>query len=144
MVLDANILIRAVLGVRVFLLISRYAKQVALVAPDTAFEEAREKLPAILQKRKVAVAEGLATLDSLRASIESLPPTVYSPFEAVARRRNQSRRYPAACPQCEARGRIQLPRLGRAAATRSPREARVDECRHEPSAGQRRPDVGSR
>jgi predicted nucleic acid-binding protein len=86
-VLDANILIRAVLGVRVFFLISQYAKQVALVAPDTAFEEAREKLPAILQKRKVPVAEGLATLESLRASIESLPSTVYSPFEAIARQR---------------------------------------------------------
>jgi predicted nucleic acid-binding protein len=87
LVLDANILIRAVLGLRVFLLISRYAERVALVAPDTAFDEARAKLPAILQHRKVPVAEGLATLESLGASIQSLAPKIYLPFEAIARQR---------------------------------------------------------
>jgi hypothetical protein len=45
LVLDANILIRAVLGSRVLFLIRKYGEQVQFLAPDTAFEEAREWLP---------------------------------------------------------------------------------------------------
>jgi hypothetical protein len=56
LVLDANILIRAVLGARVLFLLRKYAAQVEFFAPDTAFEEARESLPAILARRRVPVA----------------------------------------------------------------------------------------
>jgi hypothetical protein len=41
LVLDANILIRAVLGSRVLFLIRSYAEQMEFLAPDTAFQEAR-------------------------------------------------------------------------------------------------------
>jgi uncharacterized protein (DUF433 family) len=41
-VLDANILIRAVLGSRVLFLLRKYAGRVEFVAPDTAFQEAPE------------------------------------------------------------------------------------------------------
>jgi hypothetical protein len=43
LVLDANILIRAVLGSRVLFLLRKYA-EVEFLAPDTAFQEAREHL----------------------------------------------------------------------------------------------------
>jgi hypothetical protein len=39
LVLDANILIRAVLGLRVLFLLRKYAEQVEFLAPDTAFQE---------------------------------------------------------------------------------------------------------
>ncbi len=45
LVLDANILIRAVLGSRVLALLLKYVEHVDLLAPGTAFQEAREKLP---------------------------------------------------------------------------------------------------
>ena len=41
LVLDANILIRAVLGSRVLALLRKYAEHVDFLAPDTVFEEAR-------------------------------------------------------------------------------------------------------
>ena len=45
LVLDANTLIRAVLGKRVGQLIEQYVGDVDLFAPDTAFVEAEEHLP---------------------------------------------------------------------------------------------------
>ena len=45
LVLDANILIRAVLGSRVLGLLRKYGGQVEFIAPDVAFHEAREHLP---------------------------------------------------------------------------------------------------
>ena len=44
-VLDANILIRAVLGQRVRQLVTDHAADVSFFAPDTAYAEAREHLP---------------------------------------------------------------------------------------------------
>jgi PIN domain len=50
-VLDANILVRAVLGSRVPELLAAHAAQATFLAPDIAFDEAREHLPTILAKR---------------------------------------------------------------------------------------------
>jgi len=51
-VLDANILIRAVLGRRVRQLIDAYAGQgVRFFAPDVAFDDAEKYLPPLLKKR---------------------------------------------------------------------------------------------
>jgi hypothetical protein len=51
-VLDANILIRAVLGRRVRQLIDTYAGQgVRFCAPDVAFDDAEKYLPPLLKKR---------------------------------------------------------------------------------------------
>lgn len=50
-VLDANILIRAVLGRRVRQLVETYAAQgVRFFAPDVAFEDAQKYLPLLLKK----------------------------------------------------------------------------------------------
>ncbi len=50
-VLDANILIRAVLGRRVRQLIETYAPQgVRFLAPDVAFDDAQKYLPPLLKK----------------------------------------------------------------------------------------------
>jgi len=51
LVLDANILIRAVLGKRVRSLIEKYEDSVEFYTPDLCFEQAREYLPAILEGR---------------------------------------------------------------------------------------------
>jgi len=63
LVLDANILIRAVLGSRVLGLTGKYAGQVEFLAPDTAFEECREHLSEILKIRGLPVASAMAVLD---------------------------------------------------------------------------------
>lgn len=43
-VLDANILIRAVLGARVFAILDQYIGLIDFAAPDTAWREAAEHL----------------------------------------------------------------------------------------------------
>ncbi len=45
LVLDTNILLRAVLGTRVRSLIERYGSQVALLTPNSCVLETREYLP---------------------------------------------------------------------------------------------------
>ena len=52
-ILDANILIRAVLGKRVREILESHSARVRFFAPDTAFPEAREHLPGILLERDI-------------------------------------------------------------------------------------------
>ena len=53
-VLDTNILIRAVLGNRVPRLLLAYGSGVQFLTPEFAFREAEQKLPLILEKRALA------------------------------------------------------------------------------------------
>jgi predicted nucleic acid-binding protein len=87
LVLDANILIRAVLGSRVLALFRKYAGQVEFLTPDTAFEEAREKLPEILERRKVPVAPAMTILDQLAGVVQAVEAETYQSFEDLARQR---------------------------------------------------------
>jgi predicted nucleic acid-binding protein len=87
LVLDANILIRAVLGSRVLALLCKYAGQVEFFTPDTAFEEAREKLPEVLERRKVPVAPAMAMLDQLFDLVQAVEAETYRSFEHLARQR---------------------------------------------------------
>ena len=63
-VLDANILIRAVLGRKVRDLIFAHADRVQFFAPDVAYADARKYLPELLIKRGVAPELALAVLDA--------------------------------------------------------------------------------
>jgi predicted nucleic acid-binding protein len=87
LVLDANILIRAVLGSRVLFLFRKYAEHVDFLAPDIAFQEAREHLPGILERRKVPVVPAMAILDGLAGLVQTVESETYTGFEALARRR---------------------------------------------------------
>jgi predicted nucleic acid-binding protein len=89
-VLDANILVRAVLGSRVPDLLAAHAARATFLAPDVAFDDAREHLPAVLAKRgKSADAIQLAMekLDALARVIVPIPAESYLPFKdrALAR-----------------------------------------------------------
>ncbi|MCX6613122.1 MAG: PIN domain-containing protein [Acidobacteria bacterium] len=87
LVLDANILIRGVLGSRVLGLLRDYAEHVDFVAPDTAFEEARESLPQILERRKMPVPPAMAMLTQLGKLVQSVEAETYQSFELLARQR---------------------------------------------------------
>ncbi|MCC6366902.1 MAG: nucleotide-binding protein, partial [Bryobacterales bacterium] len=87
LVLDANILIRAVLGSRVLGLLRKYAGQVELMAPDVAFEEAREHLPDILAARKIPAAPAMAALELVAGLVQAVERETYSSYEAIARER---------------------------------------------------------
>jgi predicted nucleic acid-binding protein len=52
LVLDANILMRAVLGRHARGLLAKYAQRIDFVAPDVAFDEARRRVPEVLIAEK--------------------------------------------------------------------------------------------
>jgi len=91
LVLDANILIRAVLGKRVRTLLCLYGASVRFYAPEFAFAEAREHLPAILAKRNIPSSEGLVVLDTLAAIVQEVNLETYFAFEQAARERLRGR-----------------------------------------------------
>jgi len=91
-VLDANILIRAVLGRRVRQLIDTYAGQgVRFFAPDVAFDDAEKYLPPLLKKRGKPHSDFSASLEYLRDIIETVTPELYAVFEIEARQRLRGR-----------------------------------------------------
>ena len=77
-VLDANILIRAVLGKRVRELILEHAATIQFFAPDVAYADARKYLPALLAKRGVKSATAMAVLDALESMVRSLGANQYA------------------------------------------------------------------
>ncbi len=91
LVLDANILIRAVLGSRVLFLLRQYVQYIEFRAPDTAFQEARERLPEILERRRLPVAPPLSMLDLVGGLVQTVEVQTYEPIESVARQRIASR-----------------------------------------------------
>lgn len=86
-VLDANILIRAVLGKRVRELIVANAGSVQYFAPDVAYADARKYLPALLEKRGVNSAAALTVLDILESLVQPLERDVYSGWQTQALQR---------------------------------------------------------
>ena len=91
-VLDANILIRAVLGRRVRQLIETYAPRgVRFFAPDVCFEDAERYLPPLLTKRGKPHADVSASLKYLQHIIESVQSNLYGAFEEEARERLRGR-----------------------------------------------------
>jgi predicted nucleic acid-binding protein len=91
-VLDANILVRAVLGRQVLRILETYGGcGIRFFAPDVAFADAGKYLPPLLIKRGKPLADLPATIESLREMIESIGQDFYLPFEADARQRLSGR-----------------------------------------------------
>ena len=72
LVLDANILMRAVLGRQARAFLAKYGERIEFVAPDVAFDEARKRLPEVIERRK-------------------LPPALFPGIFRFARRRSPDR-----------------------------------------------------
>ena len=86
-VLDANILIRAVLGKRVLELILKNAATVKFFAPDVAYADARKYLPVLLAKRGVQGDAALKVLDSLETIVQSIDVELYEGMQRQALQR---------------------------------------------------------
>lgn len=86
-VLDANILIRAVLGQRARQLIVAHATTVRFFAPDVAYADARKYLPSLLTKRGVPVNAALAVLDQLEGIVRPIGVEFYVGMKAAALQR---------------------------------------------------------
>ena len=86
-VLDANILIRAVLGKRVRELILGYSQTVKFFAPDIAYADARKYLPALLKKRGVDASAAMLVLDHLEGIVQSIDAELYEGMQQQALQR---------------------------------------------------------
>jgi len=91
LVLDANILIRAVLGRRVRGILKKYYETAKFDSPETCFEEAAEHLPVIVGDAGAGEAPILEVLDGIRDFVESVDQSLYGRFEILGRRRVSSR-----------------------------------------------------
>lgn len=91
LVLDANILLRAVFGVRVRSLLEEYEDSVSFYAPDICFSDARRYIPSLSAKRGIDAAPGLAVLDQLSRLVDNVDRSLYEEHELSARERMISR-----------------------------------------------------
>lgn len=86
LVVDANILIWAVLGKRVRQIVERYSETVFFV-PESAYAEAAEYLPELVVKHGGDPQNALVFLRALMAPMRLIGRDVYGEFEAMARER---------------------------------------------------------
>ena len=91
LVVDANILVRAVLGKRVRAVIEAHAEDVSFFVPEAAYSEAEEHLPTLVVKREGDPEKALSLLRSLRSLMVPIGNDVHGEFEAEARRRLAAR-----------------------------------------------------
>lgn len=84
---DANILVRAVLGRRARELIEMFAGEVSFFGPESAYAEVEEHLAALVIKRGGDPEKALALLRSLGRLVDLIGSEVYGEFEAEARER---------------------------------------------------------
>jgi predicted nucleic acid-binding protein len=87
LVLDANILIRAVLGQRVRRIIEAHADDISFFLPQTAYAEAEEHLAELVVKRGGDPTKALKALKAMAALATIVNEDLYGDFEAEARKR---------------------------------------------------------
>jgi len=86
-VLDANILIRAVLGRRVRELIFENAATIKFFAPDVAYADARKYLPALLKNRGVDAGPAMLVMDQLEGFVQPIDAELYQGMQHQALKR---------------------------------------------------------
>lgn len=87
LVLDANIVIRAVLGQRVRGILEAYYDRVRFFAPQTAFADARQYLPELLRRRGIDIQAAMEVLDRIGTIVQPIELEEYGEFEQLARQR---------------------------------------------------------
>ena len=86
-VLDANILIRGILGVNVSRLINQYCKQIDFFTAECCYTDVRKHLPSILEKRGIAPDFAMEALDHLTRIVWPIEEDFYAACENEAKRR---------------------------------------------------------
>lgn len=90
-VVDANIVIRAVLGKKVFELIKKHAHHVKFYTPDVCFQDAQIYLPGLFEKRGRSPEIALQMLSTLIPLLQVIDESVYQSLEVSAKMRIGSR-----------------------------------------------------
>ena len=93
-VLDANILMRAVLGKKARQLITEHAGHVAFYTPQVAYDDSRRHLPTVFTKRGWSdeqLAVSLAVLDALGPVVHTVEEDFYAAKRSTALARIEKR-----------------------------------------------------
>ena len=91
LVVDANILLRAVFGVRARVVIETYSGCTLFFIPDVCVEDARKYIPDISRRRGLDLDVGLAMLDRIVGFIEIVDNGIYEQFREQALERISTR-----------------------------------------------------
>lgn len=93
-VLDANILLRAVLGIRTFSLIAKHTDKILFCTPEICYHEVAFHIPNIARKRhlnSLQEQEALATLNALKQLVTEIGEDIYGVFRQEALNRIRER-----------------------------------------------------
>ena len=91
LILDANILIRSVLGTRVPALLEKLSPTVRFFTPAICVLDASKYLPEILQRQGIDAKDSMMTLDVVLQSVNVIDEEVYRLYETTARKRMRKR-----------------------------------------------------
>ena len=83
-VLDANILIRTVLGHKVRRLLENHADRVLFYAPVPCIEEAQKHLPKLLKKRGIETTKTTDFMRHILTLMQEVEDLVFMPFQDMA------------------------------------------------------------
>lgn len=89
--LDANILIRLVLGQRVRQLVLDHTGTVAFFTPDVDYADARTYLPGLLVRRGIDPGSAMAVLDGFESIVHSVEGDAYRPARRASLARIEMR-----------------------------------------------------
>jgi len=87
LVLDANILLRAVFGRRVRQILETYEDQARFYTPDVCFQDAARYIPVISNERRLDVDLSLSVLDQIGRVVEQVDRSLYEEHQSAARGR---------------------------------------------------------
>jgi hypothetical protein len=87
LVLDANILLRAVFGRRVRQILEAYEDEARFYAPDVCFEDAERYIPDISKRRGLDADLGLSVLEQVGGVVQPVDRSIYEEYESTARGR---------------------------------------------------------
>lgn len=91
LVLDANILLRAVFGVRVYTLLEFYEDAASFYTSDVCLIDAQKYVAVLAANRHLDPDAGLRVLDQLTHVVEVVDRSLYEHYERTARERMRSR-----------------------------------------------------
>jgi predicted nucleic acid-binding protein len=87
LVLDVNILIRAVFGQRMRQILEAYEDVAGFCSPDVCFHDARIYIPDLSERRGFDPAVGLSVLEEIGRMVEPVDRSLYEDYENLARER---------------------------------------------------------
>lgn len=91
LILDANILIRAVLGTRVPFLLEKMSPSVLFFTPQICIDDAYKYLPPILKKHAIDEETSIASLNTIIRNLNVLDEEIYAIYESAAAKRMRKR-----------------------------------------------------